>query len=74
MKMTVTDLQDSLTQLLEQGIIKPDYIVAFTHQDQAATLKCYPLDGRKIAAIDAYQGSPTMLVFTSDRNVQGDEA
>lgn len=73
MKMTVTDLQKTLEQLLEEGIVKPDYIVAFTHRERRASLNCYPIDGQRIAAIDAYPGCPKMLVLTTDNEAKGDE-
>jgi hypothetical protein len=73
MDMTVTDLQYTLDQLLEQGIVKPDYIVAFTHRERGEILKCFPIDGEKTAVVDAYPGCPKMLVFTTDMDVKGDE-
>lgn len=73
MEMTVEDLQNTLGHLLEQGIVKPDYVVAFTHHERGASLKCYPIDGQKIAAIDAYPGCPKMLILTTNIKAKGDE-
>jgi hypothetical protein len=73
MEMTVTELQYTLDQLLEQGIVKPDYIVAFTHRGRGASLKCFPLDGQKLAAVDAYPGGPKMLILTTNMEARGDE-
>lgn len=73
MQMTVKDLQKTLEQLLEEGIVKPDYIMAFTHLERGANLKCFPIDGKKIAAVDSYPGCPKMLVLTTNMEARGDE-
>ncbi len=71
MRMTVSELQDALNQLLEQGIVGPDYIMAFAHQsDGRGDLKCFPIDAKKIAAIDQFPGAPKMLVLTGDELVR----
>ena len=74
MDMTVTDLQYTLDQLLEQGIVKPDYIVAFTNRERAESLiRWFPIDGEKVVVVDAYPGGPRMLVLTTDMEAKGDE-